>query len=376
MDIRIKFVTRDRDRHGNVRLYYRRAGRKIRVRGEPGSVAFAEHYAELNRMFEAGTFAVAAGVRDAPGTFGWLVKTYLASAAWQALDSSTQRARGRVIDHMLDEPVVRGEPVTYREFPLPRLTLPKLEILRDRKRTLPGAAKERVTALRRLFAWAKDQRHVTVNPAVGLTRIKWASVGHHTWSIEEIERYEARHPPGTKANLALQLLLYTGARRSDAPRLGRQHKRNGALVWTAYKNRNRYPVVIEIPILPPLAEALNRGPVGDMVFLVTEHGKPFSIVGFGNWFKDRCAEAGLPHCSAHGMRKAAATRAAENGATAHQLMSMFGWSNLAEAERYTQAAKRRKMAADGMQFLLPNGEQLSHFSTPTGAVGQIDEKKQ
>jgi Protein adenylyltransferase SelO len=38
--------------------------------------------------------------------------------------------------------------------------------------------------------------------------------------------------------------------------------------------------------------------------LVTAHGKPFTPAGFGNWFRDRCNEANLRHCSAHGLRKA------------------------------------------------------------------------
>jgi len=75
---------------------------------------------------------------------------------------------------------------------------------------------------------------------------------------------------------------------------------------------------------------------------VTELGKPFTSNGFGNWFRKRCNEAGVPG-SAHGLRKAAATRCAENGATAHELMAMFGWTTVKEAERYTRAAERRHL---------------------------------
>src|SRR3954449_5540141 len=47
----------------------------------------------------------------------------------------------------------------------------------------------------------------------------------------------------------------------------------------------------------------------------------YFAAGFGNWFRDMCAEAGLPiGISAHGLRKAAATRFANHGATAHELM--------------------------------------------------------
>jgi integrase len=85
---------------------------------------------------------------------------------------------------------------------------------------------------------------------------------------------------------------------------------------------------------------------------VSERRRPFSVAGFGNWLRTRCDEAGLPHCAAHGLRKAGASIAAENGASEHQLMSIFGWATLKEAERYTRAAPRKKMAGDAMPLLL------------------------
>jgi integrase len=77
------------------------------------------------------------------------------------------------------------------------------------------------------------------------------------------------------------------------------------------------------------------------------------VAGFGNWFRERCDEADLPHCTSHGLRKAAATVAAENGATAHELMSICGWLTLKEAERYTRAAERKRLAERGMGRLVP-----------------------
>ena len=70
-----------------------------------------------------------------------------------------------------------------------------------------------------------------------------------------------------------------------------------------------------------------------MTFLVTEFGKPYSVAGFGNRFRDWCDQAGLKHCSAHGLRKALATELANNGATAHEIMAVTGHQSLAEVER-------------------------------------------
>ena len=77
-------------------------------------------------------------------------------------------------------------------------------------------------------------------------------------------------------------------------------------------------------------------------------------VEFGNWFRWRCNEAGLPHCSAHGLRKCGATIAANNGATEHQLMAIYGWENPKQAAHYTRKANRKKLAADAMHLVDPD----------------------
>jgi integrase len=191
------------------------------------------------------------------------------------------------------------------------------------------------------------------NPARDMPRLKVRDGGYHSWTAEEREQFEQRHPIGTKARLAYALLFHTGQRRSDVVLFGRQHVHNGRLRFTQQKNRRRKPIALELPILPELQRVIDASPTGDLTFLVTEHGKSFAVAGFGNWFRERCNEAGLAHCTAHGLRKAAATVAAENGATAHELMSIFGWLSMKEAERYTRTAERKGLADRGMGKLLP-----------------------
>jgi integrase len=107
-----------------------------------------------------------------------------------------------------------------------------------------------------------------------------------------------------------------------------------------------------MPILPQLAHVIAATDVtGDLTFLVNEYGNPFAVGSFGNIFRKWCREAGVPG-SAHGLRKAGAATAAENGATPHQLMAIFGWLTLQQAERYTRAAGRKKMAGDAMGLLV------------------------
>src|SRR5271155_2772500 len=90
---------------------------------------------------------------------------------------------------------------------------------------------------------------------------------------------------------------------------------------------------------------LDATPRQHLTFLTTEYGRPFTEAGFGNWFRDRCNEAGLKNCSAHGLRKASAKHLAECGATTLEIMSITGHRSLAEVERYTREAGQKTLVS-------------------------------
>jgi integrase len=102
---------------------------------------------------------------------------------------------------------------------------------------------------------------------------------------------------------------------------------------------------------PDLAEVIAATPSAHLTFLVTEQGRPFTPAGFGNKFRAWCNQANLPHCSAHGLRKATAARLAERGATAHEIMAITGHQSLEEVERYTRAARKAQLADSAMSKL-------------------------
>ncbi|HRN87912.1 MAG TPA: tyrosine-type recombinase/integrase [Hyphomicrobium sp.] len=355
VSVKYPYVYEDVDRHGNVRLYFWRKGqRKVRIRETPGTEAFAAHYEQLLHASEAGKLAHATHAdrnTPTPGTWRWLCIEYFGSPTFRRLEPTTQTTRRRILESTLDEPIHPGSPETFAAFPLSRMTSKALRVLRDRKANMPEAANGRVKAIRAVFAWALEQEHVAANPARDVLRIKNASSGYHSWTPEEVEKFEKHHPIGSKPRLALALLTYTGVRRSDLVRLGKQHVRDGWLRFKQHKNRNRHPVEVEIPILPELQRIVDASPTGDLTYLVTAYGRPFTAAGFGIRFREWCDKAGLPHCTAHGLRKAGAAIAAENGASEHQLMAIFGWQTIKEAERYTKAARRKKMAGDAMPLL-------------------------
>ena len=203
-----------------------------------------------------------------------------------------------------------------------------------------------------MFKWAVEAEEAEHNPVLGVQALKYVSDGHHSWTADEMEQYQKRHPRGTQARLAFDLLYFTTGRREDAVRFGRQHIQNGRLQFRQAKNEHRNPVDIDIPLHPDLKASIRATRVtGNKTFLVTEFGKSFSSNGFGNKFKDWCRQADLPHCSAHGVRKGTASKLAEKNATPHQIMAVTGHRTLQEVERYTRAAQRKKLADAAMRKL-------------------------
>jgi integrase len=351
--IAFPYLKEDTDRHGNTRVYVRRHGRKIRIRAPKGSPEFARAYAEAIYALENPTARKPAHARkEVPaGTLGALAADYFGSRRFKSLDLISQRTRRGFIEDCLREPRKPESSSIMAHCPIEYVTAAVVMMLMDRKAGKPGAANNRKKYLSAMFGWAVRQRIMKSNPARDAERAAYATEGFHTWTVEEVKRFEERHPIGSKGRLALALLLFTGARRGDMVTFGRQHIKDGVLRYVPRKTRHRRLTYSEKPILPQLAEVIDASPTGDLTFLVTSAGKPFTAAGFGNWFRERCDEAGLSHCTAHGLRKAGATLAAEAGATDRQLMAMFDWSSASQATVYTAAADRKRLAEEGSRLL-------------------------
>jgi integrase len=338
----------DTDRHGNARVYYRAKGRrKVRIRAIPWTPEFMELY----EAAKAGTAGRATNSQIAVGTWRWLCVRYFAECAeYKRLGESTRKIRRQILENTFDEPIAPGSDKRFRDFPLSRMDSDAIEVLRDRKIDVPGSANGRLKAIRQVFKFGLKKKWCG-NPARDVEYFRTGSTGWHTWTVDEVAQYQERHPIGTKARLALDLIMFTGIRKSDATRLGKQHAKRGKFIFTQHKNRNRKPKRLELPILPILQATIDASPCGDLTFLVTEFGRPFTDNGFGNKMRQWCNEADLPQCSAHGLRKAGATMAANNGASSHQLMAIFGWDSLKQAEVYTRDADQIRLAENAMHMI-------------------------
>jgi integrase len=189
---------------------------------------------------------------------------------------------------------------------------------------------------------------IRANPVDLTDRVKYQTEGFHTWTEDEIAQFQARHPLGSKARLALDTMLWTGMRRGDAYRFGPAHVKGERIEYVQEKGGK----TLRLPLAPQLRAAIAAMPaVGLRTFLVTEYGRPFTKAGFGNWFRDQCNAAGLPQCSAHGLRKAIARRLAEGGASQRQTKAVGGWSNDRQVATYTAAADQERLAEAGFDHL-------------------------
>jgi integrase len=325
-------------RHGNVVWYFRRGhGGRIRISGQFGTPEFdAQYQAALTGQKPLARPKIGA---PATGTLAWLIERYRDSVAWrEGLSVATKRQRENIFKHVIESAGTK---------PYSMITQHAIVAGRERRASTPAQARNYLDAMRGLFRWALETKHVRVDATAGVANPpRKAGPGFRMWAEDEMASYGACWPIGTRQRVWLDVLAYTGLRRGDAVRLGRQHVRGSVVRLKTEKNG----VEVTLPILPVLQRTLDAGPCGDLTFIVGANGKPMTKESFGNAFKEACRAAGVSG-SAHGVRKIAATRAAENGATVAELEAIFGWHGGAMASHYTREANRVRLARDAMHKL-------------------------
>lgn len=329
-----RYVKAARNRHGALYYYLRRPGYAlVRLPGSPYSTAFMDAYDAAMAGQEREPIGAS---RTKPGTFNALRVAYYGSAEFKILGGSTQATYRRWIDSFCEKN--GGNPAAA----LRRTDVQKMV---DSKAATPAAANNLLRMLRMLTRFAIDRRLLREDPTRGVKPVKYRTEGFRTWSEADISTFEKAHPVGSRARLALALLLYTGVRRSDVVKLGPQNIRGEAIHLRAQKTG----AYLAIPVHPVLRAVIDATPTGHLTFLVAQGAKSFSPAGFTNWFRDCCVEAGLePGLAPHGLRKAMCRRLAEAGATTLQIMSITGHKAVDEIETYVRAASQQRLAQDAM----------------------------
>ena len=331
-------------RHGKTVWYVRVAkGPRIRIRSDFGSPEFDAEYSA----------AIANSSRPSKAAPATVLSNGCASAIEPNARSgraSNRRPEGSARTY--SRAVMRSVRACGRAIRV------SLEASRDREPRQDRIATHAAARPRRLSSSSAILRPAVTYPVAPRTK------GFPEWTEDDVRKWEAAYPIGTRERVWLDVVLYTGARRGDAHRIGRQHLRpDGTLSFITEKTET--PVTL--PVLPALRRTIEAGRCGDLAFVCQRDGRPYGRKeSFGNVFSDTARKLGIKK-SLHGIRKIAAQRCAEAGATVHELNAIFGWTGTKMALRYTEAADRKRLAATGMAKLKAAEQTGNSIPSPTGA---------
>lgn len=336
-----RYVSSFVDRHGKERFRFRRFG-VSRYLPPPGSKEYRIAYHEaLN--------GIAGLDRVRRGSINDLVARYYQSIPFRNMGPSWQRTVRQVLEAFREE-YGNDRVRDFRPKDINAIVAKKIE-------RGTSAAKRLREVLLRLFEFAVADEMRTDNPVKLAEKVAHKATGFHAWTEAEIEQYRERWPLGTKARLALELMLWTGLRRGDARLLAPPV--NGRFRIKAGKTGKW----VEMGVPAQLQYAINAMPEIGETLLTTDYGRPFTAAGLGNKIREWCDEAGLKHCTAHGLRKALARRGAELGLSQQELKAVGQWENDSIVRGYVESANRTRLA-DGAIRRVAEWEQARTLASP------------
>jgi integrase len=356
-----------KEKRGDTVYYYYRnketGERSPRIEAEYGTPAFMAAYKALHAAATAGAAPMAPAL-DESRTLRWLINEYRESTHWLGLSASTRRQRNRVYNHAIaTSPDVYYAEITSQDIDRGVAKRLKLEDGPSRRAKTDGivAANFFLTCMNALFGWATDQVPPLLDksPSAKVKSLKKKRTGgFRKWTEAEMEQYRQFWPVGTRERLVFDVFHYTGMRCSDAIHFKPADVRpDGAIEFTTVKTVEKAFGFMS----PELAGSINAFNMrSDDAFLLTRTGEPFkTAISLGNCFVRYCRKAGLPAgLSAHGVRKAAATIAAEAGATPYELMGAFGWKDLRTPLIYTNEFSRKQGGLRAAQLIAEKSRQV------------------
>ncbi len=329
-----KYVTSFVDRHGKERFRFRREG-VSRYLPPPGTKDYREAYSEALTGVHGLSRAKRGSVGDLAARFYQSVKFRNAGLKWQG----TMRSFIEPFREEFGKDMVAD----FRPRHINLILAAKIDQQKVGKRVRGGtaAAKRLREVLMRLFDFAVSDDMIETNPVARSEKVAHKVKGFYTWTEADVAQYRAHWPLGTVPRLAMELMLWTGSR------IGNAHKMpppvNGRFNAVAVKTGSE----IDMRVAPPLQAAIDAmppGSIGTEALIVTGKGKPYTVDGFGNKVREWCDGAGLPQCTAHGLRKTLATRAANAGVSQQELKSLGQWKGDEEVRLYTENADRGRLA--------------------------------
>ena len=340
-----KNVSSFKDRHGKTRYRFRKVGCKDYYFHHPvGTEAFLRELWQCRADIPRSGVTVQRRVRV--GSVDDLVSRYLRSSDFKGEAQPITLSKNRAIIERFRQKC--GEHIVAK------VTFEHLDRIiadaRNKKTDKTGgkfAAQKLRKELKRLFGYAVKLGWLPSNPVDHIRPLKLRTDGHHSWTEEEIVQYQERWALGTHQRLALELVLWTGKRIGDAAKLGPHHIINNFLVTIDSKTQKPN----EIALSKQLQLALAAMGKPDKYLITWSHGRGYSEKSLSQTFSGWCTQAGLGHCSAHGLRKAITRRMAENSFTNSEMKSITQHSADAELAVYTRGVNQKELAAKSMAKL-------------------------
>lgn len=331
---------------GNVRYYFRPKGRK--------GIAMPDLPPDHPSFLAA--YAIAAG-SDEPikvpaksGSLAFGIQGYLKSDAFLiGLAEGTRVVRRRMLDDIRER---------YGHARVSDLQQKHIEA--DLNRFSGHAWNNHLKTWRGLGKWLAQKYNIE-DPAKGVTKAPVAqSEGHIPWSKEEIEAFRKHWSIETPERLAFEIVFWTGARISDAVRLGHGNvDRDGWLVFRQQKTGGEVaiPFARALPefaegMMPDLAflhSALDARKDKHVTWITTAHGKSRSVKAAGQWLAAKARAVGVNGRSAHGLRKSRARALVEAGGSTAQIGAWTGHESLSEIERYIRNFNKRMVLSSTEQ---------------------------
>jgi integrase len=311
---------------GRVYYYYRRAGKRWPIEGEPASPEFLRNYQRLHNKFGGQRFTQ-------PGTFHALSEGYLGSGNFDKLADGTKRNYRRHLDFLRN--IFGPENVTD-------IRRADCLDLMDELKHKPGRANNVMDVLHKVLNWALDREWIETNPAARIERYKMGE--HQPWTQAEIDIFRE----GAKPEMlwAVELALYTGQRRGDCLAMRWDKQANGLIEVIQEKGR----VHLRIPIHPRLAEVLSAIPKKSLTILHNAYGRPWKTKGFENAIRRELKRLGVRKVF-HGLRKTAAVNLAEAGCSEREIMAITGHQTSQMVDHYVKAANQKNMAKAAIEKL-------------------------
>ncbi|KUR77250.1 tyrosine-type recombinase/integrase [Novosphingobium sp. Fuku2-ISO-50] len=337
---RYPFASAFDDRHGKRRWRFRRKGYPTHYFKAPyGTKEFEREYAACldGEPIKPGA------ARLKHGSVSDVIARYYADNAFLDLRVSTQTVYRGVLENFRK---------VFGDDPIARFDAERIARLMTSMRHKPHAAARLRKLLAQLFTVARRAKlvHSGFDSVKDTKAPKTEGDGYHRWTEDELAAFEAKHTLGTKPRLAFALLLYGAQRSGDVRVMTHATIAEGRIQLAQSKTSS----AVDVPVVPPLRDALDAGPLGKVTLLENKSGEPFSAKGFANMIKKAAIAAGLPHCSAHGLRKSAARRCREAGCSHEEGMAITGHKTEKEYLRYAGDSTKSARADAAMGKVMAN----------------------